>query len=29
MLDGRALSLAVVGNVERLPLARRDLSQAL
>jgi len=29
LLDGRALSLAVVGNVERLPLARRDLSQAL
>ncbi len=29
LLDGRALSLAVVGNVERLSLARRDLSQAL
>ena len=29
LFDGRALSLAVVGNVERLPLARRDLSQAL
>jgi predicted Zn-dependent peptidase len=29
LFDGRALSLAVVGNVERLPVSRADLSGAL
>jgi predicted Zn-dependent peptidase len=29
LFDGRALSLAVVGNVPRLPFGRRDLAEAL